>query len=68
MPLRQECSRGSNGVERRKTDSTHHILEAISETATVLESGQKLLYTAPSGWWWWWCIDSVFRRKEEGGS
>ena len=33
-----------------KRDSTHHhLLEAISETAKVLELRQKLLYTTPSG-------------------
>ena len=44
-----------------KRDSLHHhLLEAVSETANVLELRQKLLYTTPSGWWWW-CIESVFR-------
>ena len=43
-----------------KGDSIHHhLLEAVSETANVLELRQKLLYTTPSGWWW--CIKSVFR-------
>ena len=37
----------------------HHLLEAISETATVLELRQQLLYTTPSGWWR--CIRSLFR-------
>ena len=32
----------------------HHLLEAASGTANALESRQKLLYTAPSGWWWLW--------------
>ena len=42
-----------------KTDSIHHhLLEAISETATVLEFRQGFLYTPPSGWWW--CLESVF--------
>ena len=46
-----------------KTDSIHHeLLEAIHETATVLELRQTLLYTTPSGWWWWWCLKSVFRE------
>ena len=46
-----------------KRDSIHrHLLEAVSETANVLELRQKLLYTTPSGWWWWWCIESVLRR------
>ena len=43
----------------------HHLLEAISETANVLELRQKLLYTTPSEWWWW-CIKSVFRMPEIG--
>ena len=43
-----------------KRDSKHHhLLEAISETAKVLELRHKLLYTTPSGWSW--CIESVFR-------
>ena len=38
-----------------KRDSIHHhLLEATSETANVLELRQKLLYTTLSGWWWWW--------------
>ena len=46
-------------VERRnfygKKDSIHHhLLEAVSKTANVLELRQKLLYTTPSRWWWWW--------------
>ena len=51
-----------------KRDSIyHHLLEATFETANMLEFGQKLLYTTPSGWWWWWwwwwwCIESVFQH------
>ena len=33
----------------------HHLLDVISETATMLESRQKPLYTTPSGWWWFGC-------------
>ena len=45
-----------------KRASIHrHPLEAISETATVLELRQRILYTTPSGWWWWWCLKSLFR-------
>ena len=48
-----------------KRDSIHHhLLEAVSETANVLESRQKLLYTTPSGWWWR-CIEPVFPVTEE---
>ena len=44
-----------------KRDSMYHrLLEVISETATVLESRQKLLYITPSRWWW--CIKSLFRQ------
>ena len=42
----------------------HHLLEAISETANVLELRQKLLYTTPSGWWW--CMKLIFRRHSFG--
>ena len=36
----------------------HHLPEATSETANVLELRQKLLYNTPSRWrwWWWWWI------------
>ena len=37
--------------------NTPHLLEVISETATVVELRQQPLYTTPSGWW---CIDSLF--------
>ena len=50
-----------------KRDSIHHhLLEAISETANVLELRQKLLCTTPSGWWWWWCRKSFFRDRVRG--
>ena len=36
-----------------------------NDCKTLLESGQNLLYPAPSGWWWWWWwwwrVGSVFR-------
>ena len=52
---------GSQKNKVGKRDSIlHHLLETISETASVLELRQKLLYTTPSGWWW--CIESVFRK------
>ena len=45
-----------------KRDAIHHHLpEAVSETATVLESRQLLPYTTLSGWWWWWCVESVLQ-------
>ena len=37
----------------------HHLQEAISETANVLELRQKLPYTTPSGWRW--CTKSLLR-------
>ena len=37
----------------------HHLLEAISETANVLELRQMFLHTTRSGWWW--CIKPLFR-------
>ena len=41
----------AKGVRLAKRDSVHHhLLEAISETATVLELRRKLLYATPSGW------------------
>ena len=44
----------------RKRDSIHHhLLEALSETAHVLELKQIPLCTTPSGWWW--CLKSLFR-------
>ena len=50
-----------------KRDSIHHHLpDAISETANVLELRQKLLYTTPSGWWG--CIESVFRISQTSSS
>ena len=36
-----------------KRDSVHHdLLGVISETATVPEFRQQLLYITPSGWWY----------------
>ena len=47
-----------HGLGLGKRDSIHHhLLEPISETANVVESKRKLLYTTPSGWWW--CIHPV---------
>ena len=66
-PLRKCASNISGGPRRQmactvqapqtweERDSTHHhLLEVTSETVTVPELRQKLLYTNPSGWWWWW--------------
>ena len=64
--LTPKCARSySSCYECGKRDSIHHhLLEAISETAKVLELRQKFLYTTPSGWWWWWWwIKSFFRRR-----
>ena len=66
----EERERGREGERERyvngKRDPVHHrLLETISETATVLELKQQLLYTTPSGWWW--RIESVFRIKRERG-
>ena len=58
------CPAVASGRATGKRDSIHHhLLEAVSETADVLESRQKPLCTTPSGWWWWWwwCIESFFR-------
>ena len=62
-------SRGGGGHGRGhasgnigKRDSMHHpLLETVSETASVLELRQRLLYTTPYGWWWW-CIELVLRN------
>ena len=49
------CSECSVQISLGKIDSIHHhLLQTISETATVLELKQKLLYTTSSEWWWWW--------------
>ena len=58
-PVHFNCP--ANNKNTGKRDSIHHhLLEAIPETANVLELRQKLLYTTPSGWWL--CIESVFRN------
>ena len=45
-----------------KRDSINcHLLDAISETATVHELRQQLLYTTPSRGWW--CLEPLFRTK-----
>ena len=61
------CWNGKTGAPKENVigtrDSIHHnLLETIYETANVLESRQKRLYTTPSGWWW--CIKSFFRVME----
>ena len=52
-------ARGVRAVPGKRDSIHRHLLEVISETATVPELRQKLLYTTPSGWWW--CIESVSR-------
>ena len=46
---------GKNDVIHHHHHHHHHLhlhrLETISETVTVLESRQRLLYITPSGWW-----------------
>ena len=64
--VRSSMDHGSDRYMSGKRDSIHHhLLEAISETANVLELKQKLLYTIPFGWWWWWCIKSFLRYMSQ---
>ena len=68
-PLRTNDAGTDLLLGTRDDSKHHHLLEAVSENANVLELRQQLLHTASSGWWW--CIEWVFQltlpQGEQGG-